>query len=303
MQLAVPVDWIEDKPHWSCTYACGSDEIGAVCENCGKHKTELLHVYSGENRAVKIFICPSECVQALSVWSTQVLYFEDDEEEEEIDTGGFSNKASEWEVDDGLLDDMLNMDDLFAAPTEKPKPKKESRKRKAEAAGFFLDFVPEPSPKIDDAKIKELMDRYKMGAHAMEAWSAIDDDDGSQMDLITSFQTRIERSPNQIIRYEWKGEPLPFDRSVNAPRCLSCQEQTFFEFQIMPHLINIVGEKFEHLDFLTVFGFTCENCDEVRLIIHREEEQSELAELIQKNVEEEISAKQVTFSVNNSTVT
>jgi len=299
----LPGDWIEEKPHWSCSYACGANDKQKVCARCGEPQIELLHVYTGENRAVKLFICIGKCVQYTEGWTTEVLYFEHEEAENVEETGIFSSKATDWEVDDNLLEDMLNMDDLFAAPIEKPKPSKKrpSKKRKAEAAGFFLNFVPEPSPKVNDDRIKELMKQYKNGIHAVDSWVAEADDQGSQMDLITTFQTRIERSPQQILRYQWKGEPLPFDCPVEVPCCPSCQSPTFFEFQIMPHLINILESKFKHLDYVSIFGFTCEYCDQVCLIIHREEEEANLAALIQNEEEEEIvAAKEVKFRINEA---
>merc|ERR1712039_652281 len=78
-----------------------------------------------------------------------------------------------------------------------------------------------------------------------------DDDEDDEADIwMLKFQKRIERSPTQVVRYCWGGEPLwiaapPKDfpgsasRSSSAgscvPRC-SCGAERIFELQVLPTL-------------------------------------------------------------------
>ncbi|CAF1025875.1 unnamed protein product [Rotaria sp. Silwood1] len=81
------------------------------------------------------------------------------------------------------------------------------------------------------------------------------------------FQQKIRYAPDQIIRYDWSGNPLiltKFDENtlLTTQKCRYCQSSCVFEFQLMPALVNFL--KIDNqigLEFGTVFVYTCSaNC-------------------------------------------
>ncbi|CAF1034721.1 unnamed protein product [Rotaria sordida] len=81
------------------------------------------------------------------------------------------------------------------------------------------------------------------------------------------FQQKIRYAPDQIIRYDWSGNPLILTKlDANTlstiQKCRYCQSSCVFEFQVMPALVNFL--KIDNqigLEFGTVFVYTCSsNC-------------------------------------------
>ncbi|GJY75858.1 programmed cell death protein 2 [Tanacetum coccineum] len=86
-----------------------------------------------------------------------------------------------------------------------------------------------------------------------------------------SFQKRIARAPDQVLRYSrdelakplWpmlSGQPSKAD----IPKCTSCGSPRAFEFQILPQLLYFFDVKNEYnsLDWATIVVYTCEaSCD------------------------------------------
>nr|GEV16048.1 programmed cell death protein 2 [Tanacetum cinerariifolium] len=86
-----------------------------------------------------------------------------------------------------------------------------------------------------------------------------------------SFQKRIARAPDQVLRYSrdelakplWpmlSGQPSKAD----IPKCTSCGSPRAFEFQIMPQLLYYfdVKNEYKSLDWATIVVYTCEaSCD------------------------------------------
>jgi len=78
------------------------------------------------------------------------------------------------------------------------------------------------------------------------------------------FQQKIRYAPDQIIRYDWSGNPLILtknDRNITR-KCRYCQSTCIFEFQLMPALVNFLRiDNQIGLEFGTVFVYTCSaNC-------------------------------------------
>ncbi|XP_065082188.1 programmed cell death protein 2 [Ochlerotatus camptorhynchus] len=76
------------------------------------------------------------------------------------------------------------------------------------------------------------------------------------------FKKRIAFDPDQVLRYERKGDPLWQSPVVPSeiPCCELCGGRRVFEFQIMPQLLNSL--KNENIDWGTLTIFTCEqSCD------------------------------------------
>lgn len=82
-----------------------------------------------------------------------------------------------------------------------------------------------------------------------------------------NFRLRIDREPEQVIRYDLGKEPLwvsseniPTEEQI--PRC-SCGAKRQFEFQVLPQMINYLGVEttIDSIDWGTICVFTCaDNC-------------------------------------------
>jgi len=84
------------------------------------------------------------------------------------------------------------------------------------------------------------------------------------------FRERIDREPEQVIRYDIGKTPL-WVSSANAatqgniPRCPACGSERQFEFQVLPQMINYLGVEttMDSIDFGTLCVYTCaRNCVE-----------------------------------------
>ncbi|XP_017465431.1 PREDICTED: programmed cell death protein 2-like [Rhagoletis zephyria] len=82
------------------------------------------------------------------------------------------------------------------------------------------------------------------------------------------FYKRLRRCPEQIIRYDWAGQPLlsSADAEPKAEPCPECGAARVFELQLMPALISILCRaKLPHitspidLDFETILVYSCVN--------------------------------------------
>ena len=81
------------------------------------------------------------------------------------------------------------------------------------------------------------------------------------------FRKRIAHNPEQVLRYDRGGEPL-WVSSENVPvgetaipNCTYCGGPRTFEFQVMPQLLNYLGEDSRSggLDWGTFAVYTCKN--------------------------------------------
>ncbi|KAG2552587.1 hypothetical protein PVAP13_9KG470900 [Panicum virgatum] len=87
-----------------------------------------------------------------------------------------------------------------------------------------------------------------------------------------SFQERVSRAPNQVLRYcrEPNAKPLwalssGCPSNADIPSCSSCKGPLCYEFQIMPQLLYYfgVGNQPDSLDWATIAVYTCEgSCDQ-----------------------------------------
>lgn len=159
-----------------------------------------------------------------------------------------------------------------------------------------------PAPPKSGAHELELLERYRQSELAGEddcgslpaqgdASAAPDDgsdDDGAYKDTerFMKFQRRLERSPDQVLRYSWGGKPLwisepPEEVSNPAwpPPCRRCGAKRVFEAQLMPTLLfqlrrwcpERVGDG--EIEWGSVLLYTCsadcageELCEEVILV-------------------------------------
>jgi pre-rRNA-processing protein TSR4 len=161
---------------------------------------------------------------------------------------------------------------LDAYPEELEKEATASVPAKAESSGSAYD--------IEDSKSTPSLDKDTFE-------SALDK-------TFQKFSDRISQNPDQVLRYEFKGEPVLYSGNDDVasrfivphgkagapkgmPRCESCGAARVFEMQLVPGLIYEV-EKDEEMslddgmEWGTIIVGTCEkNCGEAESVSFREE--------------------------------
>ncbi|KAJ1562335.1 programmed cell death protein [Nowakowskiella sp. JEL0078] len=106
-----------------------------------------------------------------------------------------------------------------------------------------------------------------------------DDDESPSDELFDIFQKRVSRDPLQVLRYARtaEGDSKPLVISVDSDeveKCQGCGESYVFEFQVMPHMLNLLpdGDKKDGLDFGTLLVFSCKkNCRDDGFQIKRQD--------------------------------
>jgi len=110
--------------------------------------------------------------------------------------------------------------------------------------------------KRSDAKIQAMLARYMEDEDDPEILSALRGDSGGgniaeteeqlpeEDRAFLSFNDRLKRSPRQIVRYAKEGTPLwslpsSSSSSIVVPDC-PCGEKRIFEFQLVPHLLQVL---------------------------------------------------------------
>ncbi|KAL8530383.1 hypothetical protein ACS0TY_007426 [Phlomoides rotata] len=82
-----------------------------------------------------------------------------------------------------------------------------------------------------------------------------------------SFEERISRSPDQVLRYSSSAQAKPLwpvfsgrPSKVDIPKCQNCGGTRAFEFQILPQLLYFFNVKNDQdsLDWATIAVYTCE---------------------------------------------
>ncbi|CAF3876112.1 unnamed protein product [Rotaria magnacalcarata] len=146
---------------------------------------------------------------------------------------------------------------------------------------FYYIVIDDEQDVIDEAKLNEKK-TLKKKVRQLNAIDEDEDDDSTKGGkekyektpdiehgdvVFYRFQQKIRYAPDQIIRYDWSGNPLILTK-LNAntlsttQKCRHCQSSCVFEFQLMPALVNFL--KLDNqigLEFGAVFVYTCSaNC-------------------------------------------
>ncbi|CAF3707018.1 unnamed protein product [Rotaria socialis] len=146
---------------------------------------------------------------------------------------------------------------------------------------FYYIVIDDEQDVIDEAKLNEKK-TLKKKVRQLNAIDEDEDDDSTKGGkekyektpdiehgdvVFYRFQQKIRYAPDQIIRYDWSGNPLILTK-LNAntlsttQKCRHCQSSCVFEFQLMPALVNFL--KIDNqigLEFGAVFVYTCSaNC-------------------------------------------
>ncbi|KAI1609609.1 programmed cell death protein 2 [Exophiala viscosa] len=161
---------------------------------------------------------------------------------------------------------------------------------------FYLDAYPEELEKeqATDSKAESSKIQYDTEEGGSGAGFEKDTFESSLDKTFQKFSDRVAQNPEQVLRYEFKGEPLLYSGSDGVasrfvvphgksgavrgmPRCESCGAQRAFELQLVPGLIYEL-EKDEAMDLEdgmewgTVIVGTCvNNCGVPGQVSFREE--------------------------------
>ncbi|SPR01306.1 unnamed protein product (mitochondrion) [Plasmodiophora brassicae] len=110
-----------------------------------------------------------------------------------------------------------------------------------------------------EAEVKKYndADRAEHDEFSIKNAASVDDD-------FVGFQNRIRRAPSQCFRYHRGHAPLWVhsvgklpDQQQSAMVCRDCQGPVVFELQVMPQLLNVLGD--DSLDWGTIAIWTCES--------------------------------------------
>lgn len=126
----------------------------------------------------------------------------------------------------------------------------------------FLD--PEPADVPQQTRVEEV--ETEAGGSTSDDKAAFE----STMDkTFQKFADRVGQNPEQILRYEFGGQPLLYSKKdavgkawPRVPRCSKCGGQRQFELQLTPHAITELeaeDDSFEGMDWGTIILAVCGN--------------------------------------------
>jgi len=114
---------------------------------------------------------------------------------------------------------------------------------------FYVDVFPEPEKKVEKVTKKERVLAAKY-AKEIEENSGNADFETDDIESITTigdkqfkkFKKRLQRCPDQILRYNFNGEPLfptndEKEQNKIIPACTKCGTKRVFELQLLPTLL------------------------------------------------------------------
>merc|ERR1711971_93247 len=93
-----------------------------------------------------------------------------------------------------------------------------------------------------------------------EEWEEIER--GQKEDkVMEKFKRRIQRCPDQVLRYERRGRPLECSPQTlqPPPACQKCGGQRTFEFSVMPQLLSELGLIYTCDNSCSVKGYVTEH--------------------------------------------
>lgn len=163
-------------------------------------------------------------------------------------------------------------------------------------SSFYLDAFPEELEKEPAMPMKAETSKtqYDMDDGGNGGAADKDNFESSLDKTFQKFSDRIAQNPEQVLRYEFKGEPLLYSGNDDVaarfvvphgksgaprgmPRCQSCGAQRVFELQLVPGLIYEL-EKDEAMDLedgmewgTVILGTCANNCGQLGKVSFHEE--------------------------------
>lgn len=195
--------------------------------------------------------------------------------------------------------DKLKIQSDTKPPTnnaERSEPWPEQSRSAPPFSSFYLDAYPEELEKepVTEMKAESSKTQYDVDDSGSGAASEKDTFESTLDKTFQKFSDRIAQNPEQVLRYEFKGEPLLYSGTDDVasrfvvphgkpgavrgiPRCESCGAQRVFELQLVPGLIYEL-EKDEAMDLdegmewgTVIVGTCAKNCVVPGEITFREE--------------------------------
>jgi len=264
---------------------CPEDVVHPRCPHCHEMMLLVAQIYAPvdeiNHRHLLIFGCNFPTCHLLTSWV--VIRVETPIIQQQVvvsppPTSKSIFDTSLWvQGSNNDLEDLLNLRDLNLSKKSK---KKKKNKITSRALTVDLEVDGEPLPTVDVngiAHVDALMRRYREqeleSAEIVPGGGKEDEEKGSHAQY---FQSRMERMPEQCLRYAYNGFPLwpcePFDFKV--PPC-SCGLNRVFESQLVPGILWQLEFKCKleiFMDWSSVFIYSCpascnSSCTEYALAI------------------------------------
>lgn len=183
------------------------------------------------------------------------------------------------------LEDLLKLRDLSLddkpapKPTAAPATPKAAVSQEEEQVDFTAEWISVEYEEnlIAQQKVKtqEYVESSETGG-SHEEWSGEKYEKSTILEKsFEKFKKVMERNPEQILRYEFNGEPM-WNNQKFKPTVSTCQcgAQRVFEFQIMPQAINWISQnlfqaqaKKNLIDYGAIYLFSCQNSCALNTII------------------------------------
>lgn len=159
---------------------------------------------------------------------------------------------------------------------------------------FHLDAYPEELEKETDGNANAEASKVQYDTEDSGGAAEKDTFESALDKTFQKFSDRVAQNPEQVLRYEFKGDPLLYSGTDNVatrfvvphgksgavrgmPRCEKCGSQRVFELQLVPGLIYEL-EKDEAMDLedgmewgTIILGTCANNCGEAGTVSFREE--------------------------------
>ncbi|XP_066926931.1 programmed cell death protein 2-like isoform X2 [Clytia hemisphaerica] len=241
-------------------------ESQARCNNCDTILHFLCQIYvptdieeKHYHRTLYVFCCSNgKCYsskkQCVKVFRSLQEESEDDLTEDDLDKKAEEELRKMFETIISTKNKFL-FDEYEIVIEEEPKKKENSKNNNIGG--------------IDESRLKELMSDGKQDLDKELEKEFNKATANTRDEYFEKFKKRINREPDQIIRYDLGGIPLwvssekiPFDKDI--PKC-SCGSKRQYEFQILPQMLNYLGIEttVDSIDWGTLCIYTCiNNCNE-----------------------------------------
>ncbi|XP_033325956.2 zinc finger protein RP-8 [Megalopta genalis] len=131
----------------------------------------------------------------------------------------------------------------------------------------------EDNNEINSEKEKEEIEKYENMLEKGETGTFQDEDVQTELlsmakqkedETFAEFRLTVDKYPDQILRYDRGGKILYISgesKIDEVPKCLECNQERQFEFQIMPQLLNFLNleDTLKCIDWGILTIFTCKN--------------------------------------------
>ncbi|KAI2801909.1 programmed cell death protein [Blomia tropicalis] len=269
-------NWIDNhvggKPIFSPKIQVSLSDDQTICSNCSSNLAFIFQIScsidnSTNDRVLYFFLCINpDCKEKeyaiYRVITTQVI------NEKVIEKDLFEN---EWNVE---TDDDYQLAEKFDHCVTIHNKINQFNENCRFFKSYYISVFEEPGKKElifnkkEDKKIETLVQGCMGEQDSSEIYEKQYSDAFKTDKANYQFYKRLRRCPEQIIRYEWMGQPLFSTDNVDIVKpdcCHNCGSERTFELQIMPGLIGFLSHsklsntKAVDIDFETILVYTCKN--------------------------------------------